>query len=69
MHSEVDLTRAERRRRKRDIYPCMGGCGRRRKLKHMENGYCKKCAAKFRALAQENKLPPPVSAHIGGWTR
>lgn len=68
MHSEVELTRAERRRRIRGIYPCMG-CGKRQKLKKMENGYCKKCAAKYRTLARESNIPPPVSAHIGGWTR
>lgn len=58
MFKEPEMTRAERRRRKRGIYPCMG-CGRRKKLKDMENGYCRTCSSKYKRLAQEYGVPPP----------
>lgn len=69
MIEEPKMTRGERRRRKRGIFPCMGNdCNKRIKLKYTEGGYCRKCAAKYKALATKGNIPPPVSAHIGGVT-
>jgi hypothetical protein len=67
MYPEPKMTRAERRRRKRGVFPCMG-CGKRQKLKIMPTGYCYKCSSKYMKLASGNGVPPPVSAMIGGWT-
>ena len=67
MFEEPKMTRAEKRRRQKGIYPCLG-CGFRKKLILMEGGYCRTCASKYKALAKQAGIPPPVHAHIGGLT-
>jgi len=67
MFDEPKMTRAERRRREKGVFPCLG-CGHRKKLSEMEGGYCRKCANKYRELAKKAGIPPPVHAHIGGLT-
>jgi len=57
------MTRAEERRRKKGIYPCMG-CGHRKKLSMMESGFCRKCATKYKLLAGQYGLPEPVAARL-----
>jgi len=44
---EEKLTRAERRRRERGIYPCAGGCGKRIKVDRSLMGFCKTCWQKL----------------------
>jgi hypothetical protein len=57
------MTRAERRRQERGVFPCLG-CGRRLRLKYMNSGYCNKCSEKCRAMARKEGLPKPISAHL-----
>jgi hypothetical protein len=62
------MTRAERRRRERDIFPCLG-CGRRVKLAELKDGYCKKCFEKWREILKSGPRRIETAAKAVGEER